>query len=38
MSRVWNTPVFIFATLYFAVAGLFSYVTRPITAWIAKQK
>jgi hypothetical protein len=38
MTRVWNTPVFIFATVYFAVDGVFSYVTRPITAWIAKQK
>jgi hypothetical protein len=38
MSRVWNTPVFIIAIIYFAVDGVFSYVTRPITAWIAKQK
>jgi hypothetical protein len=38
MARVWNTPVFIVATVYFVVDGVFSYLTRPITAWIAKQK
>jgi len=38
MARIWNTPVFILATLYFIVDGVFSYVTRPITAWIAKKR
>ena len=37
MARIWNTPVFILATAYFIVDGVFSYVTRPITAWIAKE-
>ena len=37
MARIWNTPVFILATVYFIVDGVFSYVTRPITAWIAKK-
>jgi hypothetical protein len=38
MTRVWNTPVFIIATLYFVVDGVFSHITRPITVWLAKQK
>src|ERR1700676_12984 len=37
MARIWNTPVFILATLYFIVDGVFFYVTRPIAAWIAKR-
>jgi hypothetical protein len=36
MARVWNTPVFILATLYFVVDGIFSYVTRPISRWLAE--
>jgi hypothetical protein len=35
MARIWNTPVFILATLYFVVDGIFSYVTGPIAAWLA---
>src|SRR6202171_3642496 len=38
MTRIWNTPVFILATMYFVVDGVFSYLTRPITEWIAKKK
>src|ERR1700676_3985093 len=38
MTRVWNTPVFIIATVCFVVDGVFSHVTRPITAWLAKRK
>jgi hypothetical protein len=38
MTRTWNTPVFILATAYFIVDGVFSYVTHPIAAWIAKKK
>jgi len=38
MTRIWNTPVFILATIYFVVDGVFSYLTRPITEWIAKKK
>jgi hypothetical protein len=38
MARVWNTPVFIIATVYFVVDGVFSHVTRPITVWLAKTK
>jgi len=38
MARIWNTPLFILATLYFIVDGVFSYVTHPVTAWIAKQR
>jgi hypothetical protein len=36
MARVWNGPVFIVAALYFVIDGVFSYVTQPITVWIAK--
>src|ERR1700724_441104 len=38
MARIWNTPVFILATVYFIVDGVFSHVTQPITEWIAKKK
>src|SRR5260370_20226818 len=38
MGRVWNTPVFILATVYFVVDGVFSHVTQPITVWLAKKK
>ncbi len=38
MTRVWNTPVFILATAYFVVDGVFSHVTQPITVWLAKKK
>jgi len=38
MARVWNTPVFILATAYFVVDGVFSHVTQPITVWLAKKK
>jgi hypothetical protein len=38
MARIWNTPLFILATLYFIVDGVFSYVTHPITAWMAKKR
>jgi hypothetical protein len=38
MARVWNTPLFVVATTYFLVDGIFSYVTRPITEWLSKQK
>jgi hypothetical protein len=35
MARFWKTAVFVVATAYFVVDGVLSYVTRPITAWIA---
>jgi hypothetical protein len=38
MARVLNTPLFVVATAYFLVDGIFSYVTRPITEWLGKQK
>jgi hypothetical protein len=38
MARVWNTPVFILATVYFVVDGMFSYVTQPIMVWLAKKR
>src|SRR5690349_16990816 len=38
MTRAWNMPVFTIATIYFIIDGLFSYLTRPITAWLSKKK
>ena len=38
MARVWNTPFFVLATIYFIVDGVFSYVTQPIATWIAKKE
>jgi hypothetical protein len=38
MARFWNTAVFAVATAYFVVDGVLSYVTRPMTVWIAKKK
>jgi hypothetical protein len=38
MARVWNTPVFILAILYFVVDGVFSQLTQPIAAWIARKR
>src|SRR3984957_10264111 len=38
MARIWNTPFFILATVYFVVDGVFSYVTQPVSEWIAKKK
>jgi hypothetical protein len=37
MARFWKTAVFIVATAYFVVDGVLSYVTRPMTAWIAER-
>jgi hypothetical protein len=37
MGRFWKTAVFVVATAYFVVDGVLSYVTRPITVWIAKR-
>ena len=38
MARVWNTPVFILATVYFVVDGMFSFVTQPIARWLANKQ
>jgi hypothetical protein len=38
MARVWKIPLFMVATAYFVVDGLFSYVTRPISAWIGQMR
>jgi hypothetical protein len=37
MARVLNMPFFILATVYFIADGVFSYVTQPVSAWIAKK-
>jgi hypothetical protein len=37
MARFWKTAVFIVATAYFVVDGVLSYVTRPMTVWIAER-
>src|SRR5437773_9943616 len=38
MTRIWNTPVFILATVYFLVDEVFSYAIQPLTVWLAKKK
>src|SRR6266702_8978405 len=38
MNRVWHSPIFVIALVYFIVDGIFSYVPRPISAWIARQR
>ena len=38
MTRAWNTPVFAIAIVYFVIDGIFSYITRPLTAWLSKKK
>jgi hypothetical protein len=38
MARIWNTPVFILAMVYFVVDVVSSYVTQPITVWLAKKR
>jgi len=38
MARLWKIPLFMVATAYFVVDGLFSYVTRPISAWIGQMR
>jgi len=38
MTRILNTPIFVVATIYFVVDGVFSHVTRPIAVWIGKMK
>jgi hypothetical protein len=38
MTRAWNTPVFAVAIVYFIIDGIFSYITRPLTAWLSKKK
>jgi hypothetical protein len=38
MARIWKTSILVLATVYFVLDGLFSYLTRPITAWISKMR
>jgi len=38
MARIWNTPVFILATVYFVVDVVSSYVTQPITLMALQRK
>jgi hypothetical protein len=38
MTRIWKISVFVLATAYFVVDGLFSYVTRPIAVWMGKMR
>ena len=38
MTKVWNTPIFAIAAVYFIIDGVFSYVTRPLTAWLSKKR
>jgi hypothetical protein len=38
MTRFWNALIFVLATIYFAVDGVFSFVTRPITVCVSNKK
>ncbi|WP_271554297.1 MULTISPECIES: hypothetical protein [Bradyrhizobium] len=38
MARVWNTPIFAIATVYFTVDALFPAVTGPIIAWLSRKR
>src|SRR6478672_10524559 len=38
MTRVWNTPIFAIATVYFIIDGVFSFITRPLTVWLSKKQ
>jgi hypothetical protein len=38
MTRAWNTPVFAIAAIYFVIDGVFSSITRPITAWLSRKR
>jgi uncharacterized membrane protein len=38
MARIWKTPLFVLATAYFVLDGLFSYVTRPLVAWLGRMR
>src|ERR1700686_4636352 len=38
MARIWNTPFFILATIYFIVDRVFSCGTQPVSAWLAKKR
>jgi hypothetical protein len=38
MVRIWRTPVLVLATAYFVLDGLFSYVTRPVSAWLGRMQ
>ena len=38
MARLWKAPLFVLATAYFLLDGLFSYVTRPVAAWLGRMR
>ena len=38
MARIWKIPVFVLATAYFVLDGLFSYVTRPVAVWLSRMR
>jgi uncharacterized membrane protein len=38
MARIWKTPLFVLATAYFVLDGLFSYLTRPFAAWLGRMR
>ena len=38
MARLWKVPLFVLATAYFVLDGLFSYVTRPFAAWLGRMR
>src|SRR3954471_5937957 len=38
MARILKAPVFVIATIYFVVDGVFSHLTHPITVWISRKR
>lgn len=38
MTRAWSTPLFAVATVYFVIDGIFSWITRPLTAWLSTKR
>jgi hypothetical protein len=38
VARLWKVPLFVVATAYFVLDGLFSYVTRPFAAWLGRMR
>jgi hypothetical protein len=38
MTRFWNALIFVAATIYFVVDGVFFFVAHPITVWLSKKK
>src|SRR6478672_11945655 len=38
MAGIWKIPILALATAYFALDGLFSYLTRPVARWMSNMR